>query len=119
MLTLIRLRLKDCDVKHGEARSMCLCNDDVESGNFSSSFLWCSWGTLLKVLSEKVCSLAVFSATTTRQKLSVSFREGKEILRMVIALFGRENPVIEGKFALVARLLNVFSLDAAIISCRC
>ena len=66
---------------------------------------------------EKVYSLE-FESTTTRQNLSMSFWEVKELVTMTIALWGLDVPFVKSNVFLSSQLLSAMSTEPRIICCR-
>ena len=65
---------------------------------------------------EKVYSLE-FGSTTNRRGLSMSFREGKELITMTIAHCCRDVPVVKSGVLLSSQSLSAVSTEPRIISC--
>ena len=97
---------------------LCACFDHMFS--LQALLLHC-FVCLLKHLAkiiqrEKVYSL-VFGSTTIRRSLCISFWEGKELITMSIAHFGRDIPAVKSNVLLISQLLSAVSIEARNICC--
>ena len=76
---------------------------------------------LMEHVDDNITKEGVFSVeftnATTHGNVSVSFWEGKQLVKTVVAHCGRDNSVVKSNVAVIARLLSVVSMDDTIISC--
>ena len=65
---------------------------------------------------EKVNSLE-FQSTTTRRNLSITFWEGRELVKMTIAHCGRDVTVMKNTVLLSSQMLSAVSTEPRIVCC--